>query len=347
MPVSVCGGDAAARGAVDESVHEEVRLVDVLDGAAVLAEGGSQGFDADRAAGELVDDGHEVVPVVLVESELIDVEDVECHVGDLLGDTTVETDIREVTYTLQQAVRESRRAAGAQCDTLSAGVVNVYIQHLRGTSYDLHQLLSGVELELRDDTETVTKRCGQQTRTGRRANQREVREIQADRARRGVLSQHDIDGEVFHRRVQYLLDLAVQAVDLVDEQHIALRKTIQNRGDLARLLDGRTRGYLDIHPELIRDDVTDGRLAQSRRAVKQAVIQRLSAVLRRLNIDLQHLLQLTLADVVIERLRTDLRLQLPILYRLICIDYSTFQLCTSLRTIIRIYLYMCRYPALK
>ena len=325
MPVGVCGGDAATRGAVDESVHEEVRLVDVLDGAAVLAESGGQGFDADRSAGELIDDGHEVVPVVLVEAELIDVEDVERHVGDLLGDATVEADIREITHALQQAVRESRRTAGTQCDALSAGVVNVYIQHLRGTSYDLHQLLGGVELELRDDAETVTERCGQQACTSRRTDQREVREIQADRARGGVLSEHDIDGEILHRRVQHLLDLTVQAVDLVDEEHIALRKSVQNRGDLARLLDRRPRGHLDIHPELIRDDVTDGRLAESRWAVKQAVIQGLSAVLRRLNIDLQHLLQLTLADIVIERLRTNLRLQLPILYRLICIDYSTFQ----------------------
>ena len=113
MPVGVCGGDASARGAVDESVHEEVRLVNVLDGAAVLAKGGGQGFDADRSAGKLIDDGHEVVSVVLVEAELIDVEDVERHVGDLLGDATVEADIREVTHTLQQAVRESRRTTGA------------------------------------------------------------------------------------------------------------------------------------------------------------------------------------------------------------------------------------------
>lgn len=161
VPVGVCGGDAATRGAVDESVHEEVRLVDVLDGAAVLAEGGRQGFDADRSAGKLVDDGHEVVPVILVEAELIDVEDIERHVGDLLGDAAIETDIREITHALQQAVRESRRAAGTQRDALSAGVVNVYIQHLRGTSYDLHQLLGGVKLKLRDDAETVPERCGQ------------------------------------------------------------------------------------------------------------------------------------------------------------------------------------------
>ena len=161
-------------------------------------------------------------------------------------------------------------------------------------------------------------------------------EIQANRASGGVLSEHDVDGEILHRRVQHLLDLTVQAVDLIDEKHITLGKSVQNRGDLARLLDRRSRGHLDIHPELVRNDVTDGRLTESRRAVKQAVIQGLSAILRRLNIDLQHLLQLTLADVVIERLRTNLRLQLPILYRLICIDYSTFQICTSLRAIARI-----------
>ena len=91
--------------------------------------------------------------------------------------------------------------------------------------------------------------------------------------------------------------------------------------------DGRY-GEDERYPMVLQDLLGDGWSglpAESRWAVKQAVIQGLSAVLRRLNIDLQHLLQLTLADIVIERLRTNLRLQLPILYRLICIDYSTFQ----------------------
>ena len=47
-----------------------------------------------------------------------------------------------------------------------------------------------------------------------------------DGARRRLLSQHDVDGEVLHGRVQHLLHLPVQPVNLVHEEHVALLEIV-------------------------------------------------------------------------------------------------------------------------
>ncbi len=47
------------------------------------------------------------------------------------------------------------------------------------------------------------------------------RQVQLDGARRRALADHDVELVVLHRRVQHLLDHRGQAMDLVDEQHVA------------------------------------------------------------------------------------------------------------------------------
>src|SRR5687767_14213820 len=50
-------GDPAAGSALQEADLDQVRLVQVLDGAAVFADRGRQSVHADRAAAEALDDG--------------------------------------------------------------------------------------------------------------------------------------------------------------------------------------------------------------------------------------------------------------------------------------------------
>src|SRR5262245_51453544 len=86
MLVSVAGGDAAARGAHDEALLDEIGLDDVLDGAALLAERRCQALDADRTAVELLDDRQQELAIHHVEAERVDIEHVECRLGYLVGD---------------------------------------------------------------------------------------------------------------------------------------------------------------------------------------------------------------------------------------------------------------------
>src|SRR3954470_8331722 len=63
MLVGVAGGDAAARGAHDEALLDQVWLDHVLDRAAFLPERRRETFDADRAAVEFLDDRQQELAV--------------------------------------------------------------------------------------------------------------------------------------------------------------------------------------------------------------------------------------------------------------------------------------------
>ena len=94
------------------------------------------------------------------------------------------------------------------------------VEQPRRARDDARQLLRRVELEPRDDAEAVAQRVGQHAGARGRADQRERRQVELDRARRRALADHDVDLEVLERRIEDLLDDRRQAVDLVDEQHV-------------------------------------------------------------------------------------------------------------------------------
>src|SRR4029453_8065339 len=85
MLVGVTGGDAAARGAHDEALLDQIGLDHILDRAALLAERRRETLDADRAAVKLLDDRHQELAVHHVEAERVDVEHVERRLGHFVG----------------------------------------------------------------------------------------------------------------------------------------------------------------------------------------------------------------------------------------------------------------------
>ena len=100
----------------------------------------------------------------------------------------------------------------------------------------------------------------------------------------------------------------VEAVDLVDEQDVALFEVGQDRGQVARPLDGRAAGRVQVHAQLAGDDVGQRRLAQAGRAVEQDVIGGFLALARRGQQDVEVLLDARLADVLGQRARPKARL---------------------------------------
>ena len=142
--------------------------------------------------------------------------------------------------------------------------------------HDALQLLGGVELEPRDDAEAVAQRIGQHAGAGGRADQRERRQVELDRARRRPLADHDVDLEVLERRIEDLLDHRREAVDLVDEEHVVGLEVGEHRGEVARALEHRPRSLAQVHAHLARDDVRERGLAEPRRAEEQHVIERLA-----------------------------------------------------------------------
>ena len=168
---------------------------------------------------------------------------------------------------------------------------------------DRRQLVVGVEVEPVGRPEPVAERAADPPGAGRRADDRERLEAEPeDRARR-ALADHHVERVVLHRRIEDLLDRAVEPMDLVDEQDVALVERRQDRGEVPGPLDRRPGRVADVHAELAGDDRRERRLAEAGRAVEEDVIGGLSPALRRLEQHREVGLDLALADVFVERAR--------------------------------------------
>src|SRR4051794_6488154 len=96
MKVGLAGGDAAARGALDEALLEQIRLVDVLERVLLLGDDDREGRQAYGAAVELLDDRAEDLAVEAVEAFVVDFHEVEGGGGDLRVDGARVADLGEV-----------------------------------------------------------------------------------------------------------------------------------------------------------------------------------------------------------------------------------------------------------
>ena len=109
------------------------------------------------------------------------------------------------------------------------------------------------------------------------------------------------------RRVEDLLDGPGQAVDLVDEEHVAVLELGEDGGQVAGALDGRTRRGHVAHAHLVGDDGGEGGLAQPGRAGEQQVVDGLAPSPGGFEDDAEVLLEPRLADEVVERAGTQAR----------------------------------------
>ena len=175
----------------------------------------------------------------------------------------------EVAHAAQQAVGDARRAARAAGDLDGARRLDRHVELQRPSGARSRPAPRRVEVEPQADAEAVAQRRGEQPGARRRADQRERLQVELDRARRRPLPDHDVDLVVLHRRVEDLLDDAVEAVDLVDEEDVAGLEVGEHRRQIARPLDHRAGGRADADPHLARDDVGERGLAEPGRAVEQ------------------------------------------------------------------------------
>jgi Holliday junction DNA helicase RuvA len=129
-----------------------------------------------------------------------------------------------------------------------------------------------VVVEAGGEAEAVAQRARDQARPGGGADQRERRQRQAEGPRAGALADDDVEAEILHRRVQHLLDLPAEAVDLIDEQDVARLEVGEDGGQVARALQRGTAGGAQLRAQLGGDDAGEAGLAETRRAAEQQVV---------------------------------------------------------------------------
>ena len=86
---------------------------------------------------------------------------------------------------------------------------------------DRRQVVDAVVLEAVLQAEAVAQRRRQQARARRRADERERRQVERHDPRAGAEADGDRQLAVLHRGIERLLQRALQAVDLVDEEDAA------------------------------------------------------------------------------------------------------------------------------
>ena len=174
-----------ARRALQEALLDEVGLDDVLDGVARLGKRRGDRLDADRTTAEGFGNDGEIAPVHLVEAALVHLEEGEGARGQLARDALGLVDHGEIPHSPQQPAGDAGRAAGALGDLVRAIFRYRKSHDARAALHDEFELFHGVEVEADGNAETVAQRRGEEAGPGRRADEREFRQVDLHRARRG------------------------------------------------------------------------------------------------------------------------------------------------------------------
>src|SRR5439155_23267892 len=87
---------------------------------------------------------------------------------------------------------------------------------------------------------------------------------------------------------------------LVDEEDIAGAERREHPHEISGALEHRARGRADADAQLLRHQERERRLTEAGRSEKQRVVERLFAVLRRVDRDLERLLDLRLPDELVQ-----------------------------------------------
>ena len=225
-------------------------------------------------------------------------------VGDGLCQPPVAFNQREIDHPPQEPPGNARRAARATGNLDHALGVGIDVRQARAARDDAGQFLGGVEMQPCRDAEAVAERRGQQPHPRRGTDQRKGLQLDAHGARGWPLADHKIQLEILERGIKHLFHGGVQAVDLVDEQHIARFQIGQDGGQIARPRQHRTRGHAKPHPQFARHDLRQRGLAKARGAMKQDMIHRLAPAARAFDEYAQIGPRFGLTDEIGQRLRT-------------------------------------------
>ena len=280
----------------------QIGLVDVLDGVHFLADGSRQGGHPDRSAGEFLDNGLDQLLVVLVKSGVVDSQHGQAPASHLPVDGPVGLHLGVVADPAEQAVAHPGRATRPGGDFPGSRRIDPDAQDFGRASHDHPQLLLGVVVEPVHDAEAGPQRRGDQPCPGGGAHQRKGGEIERHASGAGPLADDQVQLEVLQGRIEDLLDLRQQAVNLVDEQHVVGLQVGENGRQVSLDLNDGPGGGLQPHSQLVGDDSGQGGLSQAGRTVEQHVVQGLAAGAGRRHRDLQVLLDLGLAYILLQNL---------------------------------------------
>ena len=174
--------------------------------------------------------------VDLVQAERVDLEHVQRRAGNVMVHPSVGAHLGVVPDTAQEAVRNARRSARPLRNLGRRLFVDLHPEKLRRPEHNARQVDRVVGVDSQGDSEARTQRPADQALAGRSADGREASHGNRMHARAGTASHNQIHAEVLQGRVQHLLHIGQQAVDLVDKEHLPLLHAGQHSCQVQLLL---------------------------------------------------------------------------------------------------------------
>ena len=234
-------GHAAALGAIEQAQLHQVRLVNLLDGIFFFAERSGDGIQAHGAAGKFLDDREHEIAVHFVEAVFIDAEPVERFAGDVGGDAALRAHFGEVAHAAQQAIGDARSAAAAARHLFGAARLQEGWREFAPSGAKSRR-------DPRAGNTPADARCRSASAAG--AVIRPARVVAPTSVKRfklngwmrapGTLTDDEIDPVILHGGIENLFDCGKQAMNLVEEKHLADFERGENRGEIALALEQRT-----------------------------------------------------------------------------------------------------------
>src|SRR5262249_58084792 len=94
-----------------------------------------------------------------------------------------------------------------------------------------------IKIQPHRNAKAVAQRIGKKARARRRPDERERRKIDLHRTRRRPLADNQIELKILHCRIKDFLDRRIEAMNLVDEQHVTRFEISEERAEIAALRD--------------------------------------------------------------------------------------------------------------
>src|SRR6266545_1895103 len=316
-------GDAATRRALQEPDLDQIRLVEVFDGAAVLADRRRQRVEAGGAAVKALDDGGQQLAIDFVEAVVVDFEHLQSLSGDLRIHLAFVPHFGVVAHATQQAVGDSRRSTRAARDLVGGFGTDRNTENVGGAADDDGQRLDVVKIQTMDNPEPRAQRRCEQAGPRGGADEGKWLELISNAPRAGALTDDDVHEKIFHRRVEDFFHRRRKAVDLIDEKDLVWLEIRKDTNDIARFLQRRPGGGADGGLHLVGQDVRQRGFAEARRAEEQNVIERLLAIARRSDGDLQVRFDFLLTDVLLETFRSKREFGLDLVFERLRRKYAS------------------------
>ena len=294
--------------ACHEAQLQEIRLDHILERASILAHARGDRLDTGGTAAIHPGERLHVRAVQRIKPKRIDALELQRLIDGSQVKRAAAPNLREVTHAPQQSQRDAWRAAAATGQAIECALGNASHALQAGrTAQDLDELRRAIEAKVVRNAEAVAQRLREQAGPRGRTDERERLERHRHHARMHPAVDGEVDAEVLHGRIDVLLDRRGQAVDLVDEEHVALLHLRERADQVRRLRERRTARHIGAASHLVGDHVRKRGLAEPRRAMQQHMFHRRRTGARGIDGDRQAFLQVGLSDVLGQLLRAQRR----------------------------------------